>query len=1048
MSTDPDFNEEDVRFTFRFLGHEHETEVRLIDPNKKLPTKNLFAKSEDEFVKICYKYNGSYNVYAGINERKSGGTKKDDVISVNAICFDFDPVRDKTKPANEAELNLAREKALGAAEFLKRERGLYAIMGESGNGAQLWSKLHCEVTDANRDIVEENLVEWQRTIIELFTDEHVDVDNIADLPRVIKVIGTKSIKGEATPERPHRVSRWINRPTKVPEPDKIWSEALTVKRKSPARGTPTEDAEEQEDLNLGKIIEKCKWFKHCRKDSKNLTEREWLGMLGISARCKDGRKQSHLLSETYPSYNHTETERKIDHALKAGPQTCQYVRNNFPKEKPGQYCVACPHDITSPILLGRGKKKHRPAQSTKALPSGNSSFPLSDSEYVTWTPQEIRICRKTVAGQGDSRITIKNPPKPLRRLLVDGDTYFEYEFNGKSVTTKVDDLLHTLSSEGCVLFRQRAMDALSAVTVGMARETVRVHATYGVYDEDGKLRICERPHPVKPEQMRIWEQTADASKHEPTAEELYAYLEVLKHWHPYECMPFMGAGVASPFTPIIRGRRMLFPHLDAWSPERDLGKSLVTIIASTQLWSIETTTGPAIDSKFRFAYHLDSSCLSLAVEEADKLKPGLQSVTKESAERWVADERGTSDLDNIQYCARVVLMLSGNNIAFSLSAAQLKRCLIVRFDSTAKRFRKKGNKQLEEAVDNLAPVGYGLIRWWVQDHPSTDELVRSLREWKEQIRTARSAWGSPKRPEAWSCVYLGLKILEHGCKKLGLDWRAPTVELFVEKVAVPVEESTWAVERSNASRVASWLFKYTSEFKRTEKTWEVTRAVSRGEDETWRDAGDLVRVGGKTVPGRFMIDALLDTYNDQADDAFQVPSVIELTKQGADEAGIPYDQVLDSDMVRAKKVDFTGRKLRAAFIPDSLIGGESEAQLTVETGGELPGADGKGAHDAEWAEWFPTVPNSSQQFPTMGTTLSSSLDAPSLDISSQVPKKKECARIEGIFYKEALNRIRGNPMRPPSGVVSDIMCAHGLKPNEEVAVQSDVDAAFDDWVHS
>jgi hypothetical protein len=237
-----------------------------------------------------------------------------------------------------------------------------------------------------------------------------------------------------------------------------------------------------------------------------------------------------------------------------------------------------------------------------------------------------------------------------------------------------------------------------------------------------------------------------------------------------------------------------------------------------------------------------------------------------------------------------------------------------------------------------------------------------LKEWKEQIRKARSTWESPKRPEAWSCVYLGLKVLEHGCKKLEVDWHAPSIELFVKKIVIPVEESTWAAERSNASRFASWLFKYTSEFKRTEKTYnkvegEVTQVVRRGENETWREAGDLVRVGGKTVPGRFALASLLDAYNDQADDAFQIPSVIELAKQGADEAGIPYDQVLDSDMVRAKKVDIGDRKLRAAFVPDSLIGGESWSQSVVETGGEMPGADGKGAHEAEWAEWFPIVPN-------------------------------------------------------------------------------------------
>ncbi|MCK4445344.1 MAG: hypothetical protein KAW09_12420 [Thermoplasmata archaeon] len=51
------FREEDVRLTYRFLGHENESEIRLIDPSGKKPPKSIFVHSEDEFVKTCQEWN-------------------------------------------------------------------------------------------------------------------------------------------------------------------------------------------------------------------------------------------------------------------------------------------------------------------------------------------------------------------------------------------------------------------------------------------------------------------------------------------------------------------------------------------------------------------------------------------------------------------------------------------------------------------------------------------------------------------------------------------------------------------------------------------------------------------------------------------------------------------------------------------------------------------------------------------------------------------------------------------------------------------------------
>ena len=70
------FNEEDARLTYRLLRHKNETEIRLIDPHKKEKPFSIFVTDESKFVEKCKKYNSKYNIYVGINERKSKGTKK------------------------------------------------------------------------------------------------------------------------------------------------------------------------------------------------------------------------------------------------------------------------------------------------------------------------------------------------------------------------------------------------------------------------------------------------------------------------------------------------------------------------------------------------------------------------------------------------------------------------------------------------------------------------------------------------------------------------------------------------------------------------------------------------------------------------------------------------------------------------------------------------------------------------------------------------------------------------------------------------------------
>ena len=215
-------NERDVRFTYRFLGHERETEIRLVDPHGLHPTESVFVHSEDEFTCVCSDREGRYNVYAGINERRPGGTRREDVLRVGAIVVDIDPVRPDPKQAStDAEMTLAIAHAR-AVQARQAKVGLISLLAESGNGAQLWLKADIR---EHLDRAEAGAQEYQRGLAH-DVPGGVHVDNIGDLPRVIKVIGTLSVKGDGLPPRPHRLSRWVDGRTLPPVNDEFMDAIL------------------------------------------------------------------------------------------------------------------------------------------------------------------------------------------------------------------------------------------------------------------------------------------------------------------------------------------------------------------------------------------------------------------------------------------------------------------------------------------------------------------------------------------------------------------------------------------------------------------------------------------------------------------------------------------------------------------------------------------------------------------------------------------------------------------------------------------------------
>lgn len=91
----------------------------------------------------------------------------------------------------------------------------------------------------------------------------------------------------------------------------------------------TVDEEVKSENGLEVVCFKCDFIKHCKKNSKTLSEPLWHGMITNLALFKGGNYRIHELSKGYKTYSEKETEEKINNFLKsgAGPMTCETLRD-------------------------------------------------------------------------------------------------------------------------------------------------------------------------------------------------------------------------------------------------------------------------------------------------------------------------------------------------------------------------------------------------------------------------------------------------------------------------------------------------------------------------------------------------------------------------------------------------------------------------------------------------------------------------------------------------------------------------------------------------
>lgn len=191
---------EDIKIFYDLLGHKNQTEIRAIELTKDFKTSQVkghyFVSSQEEFVKKVKGLNGAYNLYAGLNERIDRGTEAKDVISVKNIFIDIDCIK---KPASSQDLKEAEKVTDEIILKIEEKTGLRATKIYSGNGYQL---IYCipkiEITDSNREEVQAQIQQFLKDLINKYSNDRVKLDNVGDLPRIIRITGTTNIKGGKT----------------------------------------------------------------------------------------------------------------------------------------------------------------------------------------------------------------------------------------------------------------------------------------------------------------------------------------------------------------------------------------------------------------------------------------------------------------------------------------------------------------------------------------------------------------------------------------------------------------------------------------------------------------------------------------------------------------------------------------------------------------------------------------------------------------------------------------------------------------------------------
>lgn len=166
------------------------------------------------------------------------------------FLIDLDPVRPVGISSTDGELDLAITKAREIEDWLRSLGWPEPYMASSGNGAHLMYR----VDEPNDDTTRTEFEFATKMLASIFSDDNVSVDTTMwNAARVWKVYGTVAAKGSDTPDRPHRVAKFIRIPNKV----EIVSRGLIENIAAPLKES---NSDQYKDMTGEYIADMQKWL--------------------------------------------------------------------------------------------------------------------------------------------------------------------------------------------------------------------------------------------------------------------------------------------------------------------------------------------------------------------------------------------------------------------------------------------------------------------------------------------------------------------------------------------------------------------------------------------------------------------------------------------------------------------------------------------------------------------------------------------------------------------------------------------------------------------
>lgn len=173
----------------------------------------IHAETKQEFKDFCESYSGMwrYHIYSGVNTLNDvpdvgrGGAKHID--SVNHLSFDIELERESYGGSSKEEVWWCYQYALAQAKFMNEEYGVWPLMVMSENGIHMHYKVNFPTDDELMHGKSHKYTKWitQRSMncdyaktIENKSPDSINFgqDDVSDVPRVMKVAGTRGIKSE------------------------------------------------------------------------------------------------------------------------------------------------------------------------------------------------------------------------------------------------------------------------------------------------------------------------------------------------------------------------------------------------------------------------------------------------------------------------------------------------------------------------------------------------------------------------------------------------------------------------------------------------------------------------------------------------------------------------------------------------------------------------------------------------------------------------------------------------------------------------------------